>query len=52
MIVVSANGLPEQVAASRQAGAVRHLEKPINAVVLLQALAEVVGPTPEMTKVA
>ena len=52
VIVVSANGLPEQVAASRQAGAARHLEKPINAVVLLQALAEVVRPTPEMTKVA
>ena len=44
VIVVSANGLPEQVAASRQAGAARHLDKPINAAVLLQALAEVVGP--------
>ncbi len=44
VIVVSANGLPEQVAASRQAGAARHLDKPISAAVLLQALAEVVGP--------
>ena len=52
VIVVSANCLPEQVTASRQAGAERHLSKPINAVVLLQALAEVVGPTPEMTQVA
>ena len=52
VIVVSANCLPEQVAASRQAGAERHLAKPINAAVLLQALAEVVGPSPEMTKVA
>ena len=41
IIVVSANGLPEQVAASRQAGAERHLAKPISAGVLLQALAEV-----------
>jgi signal transduction histidine kinase/CheY-like chemotaxis protein len=55
VIVVSANGLPEQVAASRQAGAERHLAKPINAGVLLQALAEVVGPmdpSPELSRVA
>ncbi|HEY5410408.1 MAG TPA: MHYT domain-containing protein [Caulobacteraceae bacterium] len=44
VIVVSANGMPEQVAASRQAGAERHLAKPINASLLLQALAEVVAP--------
>ena len=46
VIVVSANGMPEQVAASRQAGAERHLAKPINASLLLQALAEVVAPDP------
>ncbi|HEX4095473.1 MAG TPA: ATP-binding protein, partial [Caulobacteraceae bacterium] len=55
VIVVSADGLPEQVVASRQAGAERHLAKPISAGVLLQALAEVIGssgPPPEMTKAA
>ena len=44
VIVVSANGMPEHVAASRQAGAERHLAKPISASALLQALAEVVAP--------
>ena len=55
VIVVSANGLPEQVAASRQAGAERHLAKPISAAVLLQALDDVVGslgPRSEMPRVA
>jgi signal transduction histidine kinase/ActR/RegA family two-component response regulator len=55
VIVVSANGQPEHVVASRQAGAARHLDKPINAMVLLQALAEVVGasgPVAGLTKVA
>ncbi len=55
VIVVSANGLPEQVAASRQAGAERHLAKPISAGVLLQTLAEVIGPSgppPELTRAA
>ena len=52
VIVVSANCMPEQVAASRQAGAERHLAKPINASVLLQALADVVAPNAEMPRVA
>ena len=52
VIVVSANCMPEQVAASRQAGAERHLAKPINASLLLQALAEVVAPTPQISRVA
>ena len=55
VIVVSANGMPEQMAASRQAGAERHLTKPINAAVLLQTLSEVIGssdPAPAMTWVA
>jgi len=55
VIVVSANGLPEQLAASREAGAERHLAKPISAAVLLQALADVVGPANKaqaLTKVA
>ena len=55
VIVVSANGLPEQVAASRQAGAERHLAKPISAGVLLRTMADVVGPSgpsPGLTKAA
>jgi signal transduction histidine kinase/AmiR/NasT family two-component response regulator len=55
VIVVSANCLPEQVAASRQAGAGHHLAKPISADVLLRALADVIGPadrSSELTRAA
>jgi len=39
--MLTANALPEHVAASRAAGADRHLEKPVTLAALLEALNEV-----------
>jgi PAS domain S-box-containing protein len=41
VIMLTANALPEHVAASRAAGADRHLEKPVTLAALLEALNEV-----------
>jgi signal transduction histidine kinase/ActR/RegA family two-component response regulator len=41
VIMLTANALPEHVAASRAAGADRHLEKPVTLATLLEALNEV-----------
>ncbi len=44
VIIVSANCLPDHVVAGRDAGAQKHLSKPINAEALIEALNEVMGP--------
>ncbi|HEX7945894.1 MAG TPA: response regulator, partial [Phenylobacterium sp.] len=41
VIMLTANALPEHVAAGRAAGADRHLEKPVTLAALLEALNEV-----------
>ena len=41
VIILSANALPEHIAAGKAAGAQRHLSKPISAATLLNAIAEV-----------
>ncbi len=41
VIILSANAMPEHIAAGRAAGAQRHLSKPISAAMLLNAIAEV-----------
>jgi CheY-like chemotaxis protein len=43
VIMVTAHSMPEHVAASREAGADRHLAKPIAALELLTTLSEVVS---------
>ncbi len=44
IIMLSANALPEHVAASRAAGADRHLAKPVSPVLLFEALATAIAP--------
>ncbi len=41
VIIISANCLPEQVLAGQEAGAQRHMPKPVNAGVLIEALGDV-----------
>ncbi len=43
VIILSANAMPEHIAAGRAAGADRHLAKPISAAELLTVIAEVAG---------
>jgi CheY-like chemotaxis protein len=43
LIMLTANALPEHVAASRDAGADRHLEKPVTLAGLLEAMSEVLA---------
>ena len=44
VIILSANALPEHIAAGKAAGADRHLAKPISAATLLNMIAEVAQP--------
>jgi PAS domain S-box-containing protein len=44
IIMLTANALPEHVAASREAGADRHLDKPITAASLFTAISETLNP--------
>jgi len=46
IIVISANTSPEDLQASRAAGADRHIAKPVRAEALFEAIAEVLGPQP------
>ncbi len=41
VVILSANALPEHIAAGKAAGANRHLAKPISAAALLDVIAEV-----------
>ena len=43
MIMLTANALPEHVAASHAAGADRHLEKPVTLTGLLEAMNDVLA---------
>jgi signal transduction histidine kinase/NO-binding membrane sensor protein with MHYT domain/CheY-like chemotaxis protein len=47
VIILSANAMPEHIAAGRAAGADRHLAKPISAAALLNVIAEVAYPGPK-----
>ena len=47
IVVISANILPEHVAAARQAGADDHLAKPINAAALYEALQRALSEPPQ-----
>jgi PAS domain S-box-containing protein len=49
ILMLTANALPEHVAASHQAGADGHLNKPITASALLEAIDTIVHPLPEVS---